>query len=71
MDPQSKVELLTHHPYGRHGDEEPSGIDLPSDSVPGTASESPRIRFRGGGGFGTAFLENNRRPDEIRFIVIL
>ena len=52
MDPESKVELLTHHPGGRHGDVEPSGIDVPSDRVLGLASEYPPIRFRGGGGFG-------------------
>ena len=40
MDPRSKVELLTNHPGGRHGDEELSGIDLPSGRVPGTASDS-------------------------------
>ena len=41
MDPRSKVEPLTNHPGGRHGDEEPSGVDLPSDRVSGTVSESP------------------------------
>ena len=41
MDPRSKVGLLRNHPGGRHGDEEPSGIDLPSSRVLGTASESP------------------------------
>ena len=41
MDPWSKVGLLTNHSGGRHGDEEPSGIDLPSGRVPGTDSESP------------------------------
>ena len=48
-----KMELLTHHPGGRHGDVEPSGIDFLSDRVPGLTSESPRIRFRYGGGFGS------------------
>ena len=43
--PWSKVELLTNHPGGRHGDEEPSGIDLPSGRVPGSASESPKLGF--------------------------
>ena len=41
MDPRSKAGLLTNHPGGRPGDEEPSGIDLPSGRVPGSASESP------------------------------
>ena len=65
------MELLTHHPGGRHGNVEPSGIDLPFGSMPGTASESPRIKFRGGGGFGMEFVENNRRPKVFRLIVIL
>ena len=64
------MRLLTLHPGGRHGDEKPSGINLPSGIVPGTASESPRIRFLGGGGFGMEFVENNRRPDDFRVIGI-
>ena len=31
-----------HHSGGRHGDVEASGDDLPSDRVPGRASELPR-----------------------------
>ena len=60
------MKILTHHPGGRHDDVELSGINLPSGSVPGTVLESPRIRFRGGGGLGTEFVENNCRPDNFR-----
>ena len=49
------MELLTLHPGGRHGDVEPSGIDLPSGSVPGAASESSRTRIQGGGSVGMCF----------------
>ena len=46
MDPMSKVELLTNHPEGRNGDEEPSEVDLPSDRVPGSASDgTPELGF--------------------------
>ena len=60
------MELLTLHPGGRHGDVEPSGIDLPSDSVPGGTSESPRTRVRGGGGVGMCFWKIIVAPDVFR-----
>ena len=39
MDPYSKVRLLTTHPGGRHGNEEPSEVDLPSGKVPRSATD--------------------------------
>ena len=59
------MELLTLHHSGRHGDVEPSGIDLPSGSVPGAASESPRTRVRGGG-VGSCFWKIVATPDDFR-----
>ena len=56
------MELLMIHPGGRHGHVEPSMIDLPSGSVPGAASESPRIRFRGGGDVGSCFWKISVAP---------
>ena len=45
MDPQSKVELLTYHPGGRHGDVEPSEINLPFGRVPEQLQNFPELGF--------------------------
>src|SRR4051812_3097225 len=51
MDPYSKVELLTLHTGGWHDEEEGLRDDLPSGRVPGRASDPPRSRDDGGGGY--------------------
>ena len=49
MDPWSKVELLTHHPGGGHGDEETSGMVF---------------SLRQGAGTGTTISSRDRNYDE-------
>ena len=51
--------LLTYHPGGTHGDEEPSGINLPSGRVPGSASDSPPELGLMVTACRVTFLENN------------
>ena len=49
MDPWSKVELLTHHPGGGHGDEEASGMVF---------------FLRQGAGTGTTISSRDQNRDE-------
>ena len=39
------MELLTNHPGGRHGDEEPSGIDLPPAGCREQLHNPPELGF--------------------------
>ena len=51
--------------------EEASGINLPSDRLPGRASRPSQIRVEDGGGFRRASVENNQRPNVFRVNMIL
>ena len=56
MDPWSKVELLTHHPGGGHGDVEASGMVFFLQQGAGTGmTKSSRDRNHDGGGTEVGF----------------
>ena len=63
MDPCSKVELLTHHPRGGHGDVEASGMVFFLRQGAGTGTTiSSRDRNRDGGGTEVGFEKRVLSP---------